>query len=121
MKLMNWKQNIGRGNLTPQEGEILLRNFRYPPVIDKKGRLMIDTGSSKFVIGFQPNGENSTWVGVTYFKMNGGTLFLAIILYCIFLIPGFLFVLHLNKKRKEIFNEAVRLMNQNLDKLEQKK
>ena len=110
MKLMNWKQNIGKGNLTPQEGEILLRNFRYPPIIDSKGRLMIDTGITKYIIGFQPNGEHSTWVGVTRFKMKGGILWA---------IPGLLFIFWINNKRKKVFNEAVNLMNQNLYKLKE--
>ena len=116
MALMNWKQNVGKGNLTAKDAEILLRNFRYPSEIDNKGNLIIDIGNTKLVIGFKNNGLNSTWIGVKRFKNKISTLIITIFLLCIFVIPGFIYMLFLNNNRKKIFIEATNLMNQNLNK-----
>lgn len=89
MKLMKWKRSIGKGNITPQEGEILLRHFEYPPFIDDKGRLMIDIGTSKIAIAFIPNGEHSTWVDVFNLK-NNLHRFLSFILVLIILISFYI-------------------------------
>ncbi len=117
MALMNWEQNVGKSNLSAKDGEILLRNFRYPSEIDSKGNLLIDIGNSKLVIGFKNNGLNSTWVGVKRFKNKIWTLIITIILLCIFVIPGFIYMLFLNNNRKKIFIEAINVINQNLNKL----
>lgn len=112
MAIMNWKQNIGEGGVSSERGKELLRHFRYPTMIDKKGRLLIDVGLSKFVIGFKENGPDSTVIGVTHFKMKPLALLLGIILLCAFILPGFIFAAVLNSQRKKVFSEAVIAMNQ---------
>ena len=117
MAVLNWKQNIGVGNLTSEQRKELLKNFNYPTEIDKKGRLLINAGLSKFVIAFKNNGPDSTLIGVSHFKMKAWAFILFIIFICLAVIPGFIFALIINAGRKKVFFEAVRLMNQNIDKI----
>ena len=117
MAVLNWKQNIGIGNLTSEQGKELLKNFNYPTEIDKKGRLLIDAGLSKFVIAFKDNGTDSTLIGVSHVKMKAWALILFILFICLAVVPGFIFALIINSGRKKVFFEAVKLMNQNIDKL----
>lgn len=121
MALLNWRQNIGIGGLTPEKAKVLLKNFRYPTLIDEKGRLLIDAGMSKFVIAFKENGPDSTLIGVSHFKMKPIALILLIVFICSFVIPGLIFTVILNAKRKAVFTEAVRLMNQNITRSPQEK
>ncbi len=114
MALLNWKQNIGIGNLSSEKAKTLLKNFRYPTEIDKKGRLNIDAGLSKFVIVLKDNGPDSTIIGVSHFKMKFWVAILLIIFLCAFLVPGLIFAGIINSKRKSVYLEAVRLMNQNI-------
>jgi hypothetical protein len=111
MALMNWKQNIGEGHITPQRAKELLKNFNYATEIDAKGRLLINAGMSKFVIAFKDNGPNSTIIGVTHFKMKSFFVILDIILCLCFVLPGLIFSMIINSQRKKTFTEAVRVMN----------
>lgn len=113
--MLNWKQNIGAGNLTPEKVKVLLKNFRYPTEIDQKGRLLIDTGTSKFVMAFRNNGEDSTIIGVSHFKMKAWAFLLFVVFLFCFVVPGFLFVMIVNHQRKKVYIEAVRLINTNLN------
>ena len=115
--MLNWKQNIGVSNLTPEKGKNLLKNFRYPTEIDEKGRLLIDAGMSKFVIAFQSNGPDSTLIGVSYFKMKLWAMILLILSACALGFPALIVALIINSKRKAVFIEAVRLMNQNINQV----
>ena len=114
MAYLAWKQSIGEGNVGPERAKELLRNFNYSTSIDKKGRLLINAGFSKFVLGFKENGNDSTYIGVNHFKMNPGAFIGFIILICLFVIPGAIFSLVINSQRKKVFIEAAKLMNQNL-------
>ena len=114
MAMLNWKQNVGEGNVSPERAKELLKNFNYATDIDKKGRLVINAGLSKFIIGFKENGPNSTYIGVNRVKMNPGALIGFIVLLLCFVIPGFIFSLVIDSQRKKVFTEAVRLMNQNI-------
>lgn len=112
MAMMAWKQNLGEGNVGPERAQELLRTFRYPTELDKKGRLRIDIGLSKLVLGFQPNGANSTLIGVSQAKMNPVALVLFIVFLLAFVVPGFIFAMIVSGKRKKVFFEAVQTMNQ---------
>jgi hypothetical protein len=121
MALLNWRQNIGIGGLTPEKAKVLLKNFRYPTMIDEKGRLLIDAGMSKFVIAFKENGPDSTLIGVSHFKLKPIAWILLIIGVLFFAFPALIISLFLNHKRKAVFTEAVRLMNQNITSAPQEK
>jgi hypothetical protein len=119
MAYLNWKQNLGEGGITPEKGKKLLKNFRYPTEIDKNGNLLIDVGLSKAVVSFKENGPDSTLIGYNRSKFNPIGLSLLILSILLFVIPGLIFQLINYKKTKKVYFEAVKLMNQKIEHLNQ--
>ena len=112
MNYLAWKQNVGVENLNAKKAKDLLKNFNYPSSIDNKGKLRINCGASDIKLGFEPNGS-STFVGVTSTPMKPWAFILFLIFMLCFVLPGFIFSMIISSKRKKIFMEAVRVMNQN--------
>ena len=112
MSFMAWKQNVGIGNLDAAKARELLKNFRYPTEINKN-YLKIRVGASSINIGFETNGSNSSTVGVKSTPMNIGGFLVFVILLCLFVVPGFIYSLVRQSKMKNIFYEAIQVMNQN--------
>ena len=78
-----------------------------------KNYLKIRVGASSINIGFETNGSNSSTVGVKSTPMNIGGFLVFVILLCLFVVPGFIYSLVRQSKMKNIFYEAIQVMNQN--------
>jgi len=112
--MLTWRQNVGVPNLTPEKAKQLLKTFNFPTQLDKKGRLVITAGMNRLTLGFKPNGDENSLVGVSRFRLNAAGVILSFVFVLLFLVPALIFIMVIHRKRKRVFLEAIRTMNQTI-------
>jgi len=119
MAFLNYKQKINYKNLNPEITRDLLKDFKYPATIDKKGKLRISCSASDIKLGFEPQGD-FTIIGVTSTPMKPWIFILFLIFICIFVLPGFIFALIFMFTQRDIYMDAVKVINDKINSTNQR-